>query len=160
MSREVWLPVLGYPMYLVSDHGRVFDKHLDRPVVHRPERSGLEQVTLKNEDGGRSHYIHRIVAHHFIRPINEDYFVKHKDGDRSNNHVNNLQLEMNPRLNKVSKRRAIYPRGRPVQILETGEVFDNAYECAYFIDGTHSAIYACLRGERLTHLGYTFQYID
>lgn len=49
---------------------------------------------------------------------------------------------------------------RAVRIIETGEVFGSARLCALAIGGAYGDVYLCLRGERYTHKGYTFEYVD
>ncbi|WP_083826968.1 HNH endonuclease [Paenibacillus sp. HGF7] len=40
----------------------------------------------------KNHYLHRLVAHYFINPIPKGMVVNHKDGNKTNNHVNNLEI--------------------------------------------------------------------
>lgn len=57
--------------------------------------------------------------------------------------------------------------GRPinhpkVMIVETGEVYDSYEEAAKAIGGRRSGVHACLRGtgNRRTHMGYTFKFVE
>ncbi len=50
--------------------------------------------------------------------------------------------------------------GRPIRVIETGEVFEDASYCAELIGLDQSAISRCLHGERSTHRGYHFKYAD
>jgi hypothetical protein len=47
---------------------------------------------------------------------------------------------------------------KKVVVKETGQVFASARVAAEKLDGDFSAIYRCLRGERKTHKGVTFEY--
>lgn len=49
---------------------------------------------------------------------------------------------------------------KAVRIIETGEVFQSARVVAKHIDGAYGDVYLCLRGERYTHKGYTFEYVE
>lgn len=49
---------------------------------------------------------------------------------------------------------------KAVRIIETGEVLASARVVATRIDGAYGDVYQCLRGERHTHKGYTFEYVD
>ena len=40
-----------------------------------------------------------------------------------------------------------------------GVVFESAREVAKHIDGAYGDVYQCLRGERHTHKGFTFEYV-
>lgn len=57
--------------------------------------------------------------------------------------------------------------GRPVNhprvmINETGEIFDSYEDAAKAIGGRRSGVHACLRGtgNRRTHKGYTFKFVE
>jgi hypothetical protein len=52
------------------------------------------------------------------------------------------------------------PVPKKVMIVESGEIFASARACANYINGDYSAVYRCLRGNRETHLGFTFVYIE
>lgn len=105
--KEIWLPIKGYEgIYEVSNHGRV--KSLERDILRsngtthrRKERilsSGLFKghryrfVILSINGEQTKEYVHRIVATHFIgEPSGDRNHVNHKDGNRVNNHVDNLE---------------------------------------------------------------------
>ena len=52
------------------------------------------------------------------------------------------------------------PRVRRVMVNESGMVFRTIGDCAEYIGGHPSSIYRVLRGERPSHLGYTFKYVE
>lgn len=106
-STEIWVPIPGYEgAYEVSNKGRV--RSLDRLVVDMGgKRERLFKGTimrLQNDKDGykfvhlhlhgvekRNIKIHRLVAKCFIpNPKNLPY-INHKDFDRSNNKVSNLE---------------------------------------------------------------------
>lgn len=49
---------------------------------------------------------------------------------------------------------------RPIQIVETGEKFKGINDCARRIGGNAGHICECLKGNRPTHLGFHFRYIE
>lgn len=57
-------------------------------------------------------------------------------------------------------KRELHEPGSKVRIIETDEMFDNIDACSQFINGDRGAISRCIRGERETHKGYTFEYVD
>ena len=83
---------------------------LDRNVnsiMHRVQRLGIKKrgkmkppiVTLSEEGylslkgNGKHYFIHRIIAEYLIgRTLLDDEVVHHKDGDKLNNHPDNLQV--------------------------------------------------------------------
>ena len=104
-EKEIWKPITGYEgKYEVSNLGRV--KSLSRIINqkngrHRrikeriliPGRMGnYHGVVLCNDDGMKKCYIHRLVCAAFIGdPIGERNVTNHKDGDKFNNRVSNLE---------------------------------------------------------------------
>lgn len=102
---EVWKPVVGYEgLYEVSSFGRV--KSLDNTILHKDgittfrkgrilksktERNGYMRVVLSKESKHIHYSIHRLVAYAFIPNPYEFPCVNHKDENKQNNHVDNLE---------------------------------------------------------------------
>lgn len=102
---ETWLPVVGYEgRYEVSNHGRVKScKRFrvgkrgaetlvgERLMRQTHDHSGYLKVCLR--DGGKSsnHSVHQLVARSFIpNPSGYDQ-INHKDENKENNDVRNLE---------------------------------------------------------------------
>lgn len=91
---EEWMKVEGKE-YSVSSYGRVFSwksrmKYSYRPIgLLKPAHHnlGYRYTTLD----GTPIYLHRLVAMHFIENPDALPEVNHKDHDRANNHVSNLE---------------------------------------------------------------------
>lgn len=88
-------PVAGFEHYRVSSDGRVWTRQRqgspggELKAQIRPD--GYEMVLLRSpgqKKVGRT--VHRMVAEAFIGPCPEGQEVRHLDGSRSNNHVENL----------------------------------------------------------------------
>jgi hypothetical protein len=88
--QEVWQPVRGYEgRYEVSDTGQVKGPRGPRkPSFHS---KGYVQVNLHNDGTRKWFYVHRLVATHFIPNPNHCAQVNHKDGNKTNNVVSNLE---------------------------------------------------------------------
>ena len=104
-SKEIWKDIQGYEeMYQVSSHGRV--RSLDR-IVERKGRGtlfikgriltqsddthGYMKVNLTKHDKKRTFKVHRLVAIHFLDNPNNLPCVNHKDENKLNNNVDNLE---------------------------------------------------------------------
>ena len=73
--------------YAVSKCGKVVSCLSGKPKLMKTyTNNGYLQVKLQ----GRTHKVHRLVALTYLGPAN-GLEVNHKDLDRSNNHVNNLE---------------------------------------------------------------------
>jgi hypothetical protein len=156
--KEVWGEIEGFPNYAISNYGEIVNIKFNRIIKPRSNSRGYSHVILFTEGIRKEFYVHQLVASVFLGDFRVGTHIQHKDGDKSNNHVNNLRVR-GRQGNDVSYT-PVYTRGRRVRIIETGEVFLNAYACANYIGGHASNIYACLRGRGRTHLGYSFEYYE
>jgi hypothetical protein len=106
---EQWKDIIEYELhYKISSFGNV--KSLDRiskrkyngdkfthginlkPIV---TKKGYLRVDLQKDSYRKSHSIHRLVAMAFIKNPENKPQVNHKDGDKTNNHKNNLEWNTN-----------------------------------------------------------------
>lgn len=95
---ERWLPVPDWPEYEVSDLGRIrrATPGLQTAVgrVRKPNRSMGYQAVRLTRPGGyhRTCLVHRLVARAFLgEPPHPDMQVNHKDSDRWNAALSNLE---------------------------------------------------------------------
>lgn len=85
-----WVEVKGYPRYEISDNGFLYDK--DRNILIKGWLShGYRIYDLYNSNGTVKERAHRLVAKHFLeKEVGKDV-VNHKDGNKLNNDVRNLE---------------------------------------------------------------------
>ena len=88
---EEWRPVVGFEkLYLVSNRGQVMRK-VDRKLLKaQGTGSRYRAVALKNFDQCKRREVHRLVAEAFLG-VRPGLVVNHKDHDRYNNCVDNLE---------------------------------------------------------------------
>jgi hypothetical protein len=95
-----WKDIQGYEgLYQISSDGRVksisphtiqqFGKFIIRKV--HTEKSGYVLISLKKNNQSRRFRIHQLVANAFIPNPLKLPQVNHKDGNKQNNYVNNLE---------------------------------------------------------------------
>lgn len=85
--------IQGYDeCYSASDDGRIFSHHINRwltPARHKDVE--YQHVSLWRAGEGRSFYVHRLIAETLIpNPLSKPE-VNHKNGDRQDNKINNLE---------------------------------------------------------------------
>lgn len=77
-------------LYAVTESGHVWSERTHRWL--RPgagKKHGYLTVALGR---GNTRHVHRLVANAFLGPTPIGMEVRHKDGDRANPHVNNLEF--------------------------------------------------------------------
>lgn len=85
---EVWKPIPRFNRYQVSNLGRVKS---DKTILRsRNMGAGYRAVTLY-ENGAHHRYVHRLVAFAFLGDGPDGAEINHKDGDKTNNALSNLE---------------------------------------------------------------------
>lgn len=83
---EIWCPIAGYPMYIVSNFGNIYSNKTDKVLKPSKDKWGYLHINLYNH-GVKNHTVHRLVA-----TFLGEGEVDHIDRDKTNNHVSNLRL--------------------------------------------------------------------
>lgn len=100
--QEIWKPIAGFEgRYEVSSYGRF--KALHRLITYKDGRSGFRvEKAIKGSLGSNGYYTisldtktkklaHRLVAEAFLEFQEYRITVNHKDGNKINNHIENLE---------------------------------------------------------------------
>ena len=91
--KDEWKPVVGFEeFYLVNTSGYVFSRitgKIRRPVLNK--KTGYNTLVLCGDHIKKTKCVHRIVAEAFIENPNGFGFVNHKDENKLNNDVSNLE---------------------------------------------------------------------
>jgi hypothetical protein len=103
---DVWRDIPGYEgIYQSSNLGRIrthvkkttyTEKHgcrkwKQRVLKQKVSKDNCHRVSLWKNGKEKTWLVHRLVALSFLnKPQGKDY-INHKDGDRANNHINNLE---------------------------------------------------------------------
>lgn len=179
MKKEIWKDVKDYEgLYEVSNLGNV--RSLDR-IVTRSDgrkclwkgsilkgikvRNGYLRISLSKSSKEKQVLIHRLVAQAFIPNPNNLPVINHKDEDKTNNHVENL--EWCTRLYNNCYGTAIQRRVKKISMpvlqldVNTGQViaeYPSANEAARQTKLYQGGISMCCRGECKTAYGYKWQY--
>lgn len=100
----------------VNDNGRVYEKPVkSKQIKQQLHSEGYKIVSLTRGGKTKTHYVHRLVAEAFIDNPNNYPTVNHKDEDKTNNFVDNLEwctYEYNVTYGTARERQAEALRGR------------------------------------------------
>lgn len=177
MEQEIWKPAFGYEDYLeVSNKGNArrkahsFVKSNGRWChVHACNLRLCKTKTgyfLVNAKGGKAEQIHRLVALTFIPNPNNYTEVNHKDENKGNNCVENLEWcthkynsSYGERNRKISATLSqTHPSKKKVKNSDE-KCFDSIADAARFVKGSPGNIVKCLKGQIKTAYGYKWEYI-
>jgi hypothetical protein len=88
-AEERWTVSTEFPRYEVSSLGRI--RHVGGEPRKTGSVAGYSYVCIRQ--GGKAHNVrlHRLIASAFIPNPEDKPYVNHKDGDRTNNAVDNLE---------------------------------------------------------------------
>jgi hypothetical protein len=81
----------GYPKYLLSKEGLVYSKKVSKVMKFDIIKGGYLRVLLYNNDGPKRFMIHRLVALVFLPNPDNKAEVNHKNGNKNDNSLGNLE---------------------------------------------------------------------
>lgn len=81
----------NYDNYYIDKEGKVFNKNTNKYLKGFIGENGYLYYRLSKNNIKKMFYAHRLVSEHFI--LNPDNYpvVNHKDGNKLNNNVENLE---------------------------------------------------------------------
>lgn len=105
--KEIWKKCVECPVYEVSNLGNVrrspnFLHHSSKPFINLiqvSDKRGYRRVCLSNRNKHIYVCVHKLVASSFIGKRKNGLEINHKDANKANNSVSNLEY-VTPRQNK------------------------------------------------------------
>jgi hypothetical protein len=148
-QQEIWKAIAdSNGIYYISDHGRVKSYKYGKERILKPGLVGVTSnqylaVVLTIQSNKKTIKIHRLVALAFIENLENKYTVNHIDGNKLNNHKDNLEWA-------TSKENIIHAwqnglceslrlaRSKPVIDITTGEKYDSLKLACKHINETYN----------------------
>lgn len=171
LKNEKWLPVDGYDgIYEVSTMGRIktlqrtfYDKKGNERIVKEKIRKpyttwdGYLRISFYGHGYQEKTTVHRAVAKAFIPNPNNLPIVNHKDGNRKNNSLDNLEWvsESENTLHSFRVLKRIHPRSKSVINNVSGKIFKSIKDAALFEGINPSYLRSMLNGGRKNTSNYS-----
>ena len=87
----IWKPIDGFEgLYSVSNEGAIYSHSKGDFKKINQRKDGYMVTTLYKDGKNKNVYLHRLVIEHFSNESPKDT-VNHKDGNKANNTINNLE---------------------------------------------------------------------
>lgn len=161
-----WRTVKEYDHYEVNQYGDVRHKQRKRILKPRSNKGGYLYVNFKINGKNINFAVHRIVANAFIPNPNGYTEVNHKDYDKNNNCVNNLEW-----VTSSDNKRHAYKleenkksRGKKVkQYTKDGnyiKTFDSLSLAAKEFNCSVCAISNCCLGRSKSSQGFLWRFVE
>ena len=181
-GKEIWKDILGYEgKYMVSNWGRVKSLNYhrtskERILKGRKTKNGYLHVKLYKDGKGKWYFVHRLVAEVFLENPKGYNEVNHRDENKQNNCVDNLEWcsrqynnTYNGRAKKVGKKAGKKNTNHPKlsrRIIGINKVnglileFPSTKEASRQTDINQGNICSCLKGRQKSAGGYVWYYAD
>ena len=89
------MDALGYPMYSINKSGEIFNDKTGKMLFGSRVPSGRRFGLIRSDGYVKHELLHNLMAQMFFgRNVLDSYKVCHRDGDRQNNDLSNLTLEL------------------------------------------------------------------
>lgn len=151
--------------YAISNFGQVKNVRTDKILNLYKNVKGYLKVQLVIQGRRQTFSVHRLVARHFIPNPDGKPYVNHKDGDKSNNLVSNLEWCTAKENDTHARQTGLKLQNKPIKAIniETLEeiTFESLSECARYFNCNKSYIHRVLKNSygRTQYKGYKFIYI-
>lgn len=167
---EDWRDVIGYEgEYLISNFGNVKSLNFRntgeiRDMGIYDDRQGYKVTILHKNGVPHNHKVHRLVATAFIPNPNKLPIINHRDEDKANNYVDNLEwctVKYNNNYNGSMVERNKLKRRATLQYdLENNFIreFESLTQIKDEFGFDRSAISRCCRGIQQTSYGFIWRY--
>lgn len=135
-------------------------------------------IGLWKDNKGKNYTIHRLVANAFLNNINNYTDINHKDGNKLNNDVNNLEwcnrshnlkeayrLKLRePSKAMLGKKGKLCPNSKKIKQYDIKgnfiKLWDSTMDIERELNIVHNNISACCLGKLKTYKGYIWRFAD
>ena len=175
--KEIFKDIEGYEnLYQISNQGTVKSlgngkSRKERILKPAKDKKGYLRVGLCKQGKRKMYLVHRLVTSAFIENPNNLPQVNHKDEDKTNNNVENLEwcdAKYNNNYGTRNERSAESNTNNPKQVkqckqvlcLETGVVYPSTSELEREFGFSKGNISSACNGKLKTAYGFHWKYVE
>ena len=168
--KETWKDIPGYEgRYQVSNTGKVKSMNYGRtgvPGIMTPyDNRGYKCVHIRNAHKQRKmHYVHRLIWETFVGPIPEGLQINHKDENKINNSLENLEV-VTPKQNLnfgTRNIRASLSLGKPIAQIDivSGKILKEYPSVRCAVKEYGGAVAKAVVGRTKQAYGFEWKYLS
>jgi hypothetical protein len=124
---EEWREIKDFPNYSVSNSGNILNTKTNK-MMKLNKKSGYYHISLTNNTNKKSLLVHRLVAMAFIPNPENKSDVNHKDKDKLNNNLSNLEWMTRKENNSHKSQTLVYKSNKNKPLLridsDTNEIIE------------------------------------
>ncbi len=144
--------------YIIYEDGRIFNEKLNRFVVQRLDKDGYLVCWMNINNKRICVKVHRIVAEVFIpNPLNKPQ-VNHKDLNKANPHISNL--EWNEQDENITHSFNNTNRHKKPVVRSDGIIFSSIADAARSMNISKTLIQRCVSSKQNKAGGYEWRYYN
>ena len=107
---EIWKDIKGYEgLYEISNYGEVWSERKQGLLKKGKSATGYYSVSLYKNKKQKIFLVHRLVAITFIKNKENKELINHKDANKLNNHIDNLEWCTYKENNNHARNLKLYP---------------------------------------------------
>lgn len=172
--QEEWRDIEEYfGLYQISNLGNVKslgNNKTRKEKILKPEKTKGEylRVCLSKDGKHKMYLVHRLVASTFIENPNNYEEINHRDEDKANNYVSNLEwcdrkhnINYGTHNQRSAASRINHPkRSKQVLCVETGKVYKSTHQVQRELGFAQGYISSACIGKYKQAYGYTWKYVS
>lgn len=166
-TMEIYKDIEGYEGYKISNYGNVKSlgngkSRKEKILKSTKDKYGYLIVCLSKQGKHKLYFIHRLVAQAFLDNADNLPEVNHKDEDKTNNHVTNLEWctrLYNHNYGTINQRIADALR-KQVLCLETSKIYPSLNEVQKQLGFNKGNISSCCNGKTKQAYGFHWKYVS
>ena len=168
MVNEIWKDIPNYEnIYQVSNLGNIKKIWKAKTTICKPsfDSNGYKQIVLTKNKKRKSYKVHKLVALTFLSNFNNYEQINHKDENKTNNCVNNLEwctrlynINYGTRNYRCTKHRLHKVKQINVKTNKIVKIYNSLQEAEMETKIKYQNISSCCRNKQNTAGGYIWKY--